>query len=172
MIHVTCRLTAKNRDQLRNPTLGNRVWATFTFFTQKSGVCDNAPEGSVLLVLEIPEFHFNRVSDRRKEVPMPKRARFVQPFRQNSEEIGQPLSAREYPISYSRIESYRMVVSGGGCPRGVQMSGHGAWKRALHAVSVGGADGRVDCQLAGSSEARTALTDVCVYPRTARLATL
>jgi len=22
----------KNRDQLRNPTLGNRVWATFTFF--------------------------------------------------------------------------------------------------------------------------------------------
>jgi len=28
MIHVTCRLTAKNRDQLRNPTLGNRVWAT------------------------------------------------------------------------------------------------------------------------------------------------
>ena len=33
MTHVTCRLTAKNRDQLRNPTLGNRVWATFTFFS-------------------------------------------------------------------------------------------------------------------------------------------
>ena len=32
MTHVTRRLTAKNRDQLRNPTLGNRVWATFTFF--------------------------------------------------------------------------------------------------------------------------------------------
>jgi len=31
MTHVTCRLTAKNRDQLRNPTLGNQVWATFTF---------------------------------------------------------------------------------------------------------------------------------------------
>ena len=31
MTHVTCRLTAKNRDQLRNPTLGNRVWATRTF---------------------------------------------------------------------------------------------------------------------------------------------
>jgi len=30
MTHVTCRLTAKNRDQLRNPTLGNRVCATFT----------------------------------------------------------------------------------------------------------------------------------------------
>jgi len=31
MTYVTCRLTAKNRDQLRNSTLGNRVWATFTF---------------------------------------------------------------------------------------------------------------------------------------------
>jgi len=34
MTHVTCRLTAQNWDQLRNPTLGNRVWAIFTFFTQ------------------------------------------------------------------------------------------------------------------------------------------
>jgi len=32
MTHATCRLTAKNRNQLRNPTVGNRVWATFTFF--------------------------------------------------------------------------------------------------------------------------------------------
>ena len=31
MTHSTCRLTAKNRDQLRNPTLGNRVWASYTF---------------------------------------------------------------------------------------------------------------------------------------------
>jgi len=29
MTHVTCRLTAKNRDQLQDPTLGNRVRATF-----------------------------------------------------------------------------------------------------------------------------------------------
>ena len=29
MTHVTCRLTAKNRDQLRNPALGNGVWAIF-----------------------------------------------------------------------------------------------------------------------------------------------
>ena len=29
MTHITCRLAAKNRDQLRNPTLGNRVWASF-----------------------------------------------------------------------------------------------------------------------------------------------
>ena len=32
MTRVTCMLTAKNRDRLRNPTLGNRVRATFTFF--------------------------------------------------------------------------------------------------------------------------------------------
>ena len=32
MTHVTYRLTAKNRDQLRNPMLGNRVWATITLF--------------------------------------------------------------------------------------------------------------------------------------------
>ena len=32
MTHITCRLTAKNWDQLRNPTLCNRVWATFTFY--------------------------------------------------------------------------------------------------------------------------------------------
>ena len=31
MTHITCRLTAKNRVRLRNPMLGNRVWATFTF---------------------------------------------------------------------------------------------------------------------------------------------
>jgi len=32
MTHVTCRLTAENRDQLQNPTLGNRVYTTFTFY--------------------------------------------------------------------------------------------------------------------------------------------
>ena len=38
MTHVTCRLTAKNRDQLRNCTLGSRVWTTFTFFYCYSNV--------------------------------------------------------------------------------------------------------------------------------------
>ena len=33
MTRVTCRLTAKNRDQLRNATLGNRVWAAYIFLT-------------------------------------------------------------------------------------------------------------------------------------------
>ena len=32
MTHVTYMLTAKNRDQLRNPTIGNRLWATLTCF--------------------------------------------------------------------------------------------------------------------------------------------
>jgi len=35
MTRVTRRLTAKNRDQLRNHTLGNRVWATFNFITTR-----------------------------------------------------------------------------------------------------------------------------------------
>jgi len=37
MTHVTCRLTAKNRDQLRNPTLGNLVWATFLLIKKGEG---------------------------------------------------------------------------------------------------------------------------------------
>jgi len=35
MTLVTCRLTARNRDQLRNPTLGNRVWATLFAVVQE-----------------------------------------------------------------------------------------------------------------------------------------
>jgi len=34
---VTCRLTAKNRNQLQNPTLGSRVRATFTFTLGAAG---------------------------------------------------------------------------------------------------------------------------------------
>ena len=32
MTHITCRLTAKKRDQLRNPTLGTRVWGYLYLF--------------------------------------------------------------------------------------------------------------------------------------------
>ena len=39
MTHVTCRLTAKNRDQLRNLTLGNRVCATLTRFLPFTLLC-------------------------------------------------------------------------------------------------------------------------------------
>ena len=41
MTHVTCRLTAKSRDQLRNATLGNRVWATFTFLDARQSLRKN-----------------------------------------------------------------------------------------------------------------------------------
>ena len=39
MTHVICRLTAKNRDQLRNPTLGSGVWATLTFLLYSADTC-------------------------------------------------------------------------------------------------------------------------------------
>jgi len=44
MTHVTCRLIAKNRDQLGNPTLGYRVWAAFT------AVCRSASRSARTLV--------------------------------------------------------------------------------------------------------------------------
>ena len=42
MTHVTCRLTAQNRDQPRKPTLGNRVRASFL----RGGIAPIAPCGS------------------------------------------------------------------------------------------------------------------------------
>jgi len=44
MTHITWRLTAKNGDQLRNPTLGNRVWATFTFYESLHYSCGREME--------------------------------------------------------------------------------------------------------------------------------
>jgi len=41
MTHVTCRRSTNNRDQLRNPTLGNRVWSTFTFFISTEDLIEN-----------------------------------------------------------------------------------------------------------------------------------
>ena len=35
MTPITCRLTAKNRDQLWIPTLCNREWTTFTFLDKR-----------------------------------------------------------------------------------------------------------------------------------------
>ena len=49
MTHITRRLTAKNRDQLRNPTLGNRVWATFTFYVHAVRSVDD-----LAVVKEVP----------------------------------------------------------------------------------------------------------------------
>ena len=50
MTHVTCRLTAKNRDQLRNPTLGSRVWAIFTFIMSNGVTGFNEACRGVVLV--------------------------------------------------------------------------------------------------------------------------
>ena len=47
MTHVTCRLTAKNRDQLRNPSLGNRVWASFAFLKEPRDALSRAPRSPV-----------------------------------------------------------------------------------------------------------------------------
>ena len=44
MTHVTCRLTANNLDQLWNPPLSNRVWATFTLFYLWCGLFQNCFE--------------------------------------------------------------------------------------------------------------------------------
>jgi len=46
MTHIICRLTAKNRDQLRNPTLGNRVWTTFTFLLWEFTKLSSTPSQS------------------------------------------------------------------------------------------------------------------------------
>ena len=43
MTQVICRLTAKNRDQLRNPMLGYQVWATFTLLPFNR--CGQRPHG-------------------------------------------------------------------------------------------------------------------------------
>jgi len=57
MTHVTCRLTAKNRDQLQNSTLGSRVWATSTFLLLRYCCYAGGGEGcrqvaDVVLVLD------------------------------------------------------------------------------------------------------------------------
>jgi len=43
MTHITRRLTAENRNQLGNPTLGNRVWAAF--YRAGKTMCRELPGG-------------------------------------------------------------------------------------------------------------------------------
>jgi len=71
MTHVTCRLTAKNRDQLRNPTLGNRVLATFAFLVVCCGECchcllmfTDSADGSLWEQLAILDSDSNDAPDR------------------------------------------------------------------------------------------------------------
>ena len=61
MTHVTCRLAAKNRDQLRNRTLGNRVWATFSsdlraIFFALSYFIDSSQNPLTLFILVCNQF--------------------------------------------------------------------------------------------------------------------
>ena len=55
MTHVTCRLTAKKRYQLRDPTLGNRVWAAFIFFSAMIGLRGNFLTAPVSLPIKATE---------------------------------------------------------------------------------------------------------------------
>ena len=66
MTHVTCRLTAKYRDQLRNPMLGNRVWATFTFFSNDGSSRSIAPTNAntrTHKITEATDTHASKLSD-------------------------------------------------------------------------------------------------------------
>ena len=68
MTHITCRLTAKNWDQLRSHTLGNRVWATFTFLawciiTHQYGVRYEASLKTVECCRQVPEQPVDVVDD-------------------------------------------------------------------------------------------------------------
>jgi len=57
MTYATYRLTAKNRDQLRNPTLGNRVWATFlliSYFNDILAHFDIISAKMRLIVTDVP----------------------------------------------------------------------------------------------------------------------
>jgi len=51
MTHITRRLTAKNRDQLWNPTLGNRVWATFYLYITDSKLFQTKDADNLVVVL-------------------------------------------------------------------------------------------------------------------------
>ena len=64
MTHVTCWLTAKDRDQLRNPTLGNRVWATFLGYNALLCVLMQF-EGQSAELLETREMHQEAHEDNR-----------------------------------------------------------------------------------------------------------
>jgi len=55
MTHVTCRLTAKDRNQLRNPTLSNRVWTTTFYLLPLIGSYTSIKSGIGLICLATPQ---------------------------------------------------------------------------------------------------------------------
>ena len=73
MTHITYRLTVKNRDQLQNPTLCKRVWATFTFLvffgaTAAAEARSGGKSASMVLPSLSPFFRFPR--GRRDEIEL------------------------------------------------------------------------------------------------------
>jgi len=83
MTHVTCTVTAKNRDQLGNPTLGNRVLATvFLPFT-------------------------NTVWDRSKKAPVPRTTS------NGTSSRGRSLSHRTLPMTRNAARLRRRVYCAG-----------------------------------------------------------
>jgi len=61
MTHAACRLTVKYRDRLRNPTLGNRVRATFTCFVVRYSANRAGPWSSLLCVSQVVvDYHGQR----------------------------------------------------------------------------------------------------------------
>jgi len=54
MTYVTCRLTAKNQDQLWNPMLGNHILATFTFLPRWAGARRNIHPLTSIVIIRHP----------------------------------------------------------------------------------------------------------------------
>ena len=113
MTHITCRLTAKNRDQLRDPTLGNRVWAAFALFTMRrpndraehqlsASLSDESPKGACLLHGLAPSYlnDLVRVADlpgRRRLRSSSSHQLLVPPFRLTT------VGRRTFPVAASLL---------------------------------------------------------------------
>ena len=70
MSHVTYRLTTKNWDQLRNPTFGSRVFATFTFFTSDYLLAFSVLAFSSTCVFSAPEMSLHSFINTLKPLPL------------------------------------------------------------------------------------------------------
>jgi len=55
--YLACRLSAKNRNQPRNHTLDNRMWAIVTFYTHRADFCAFLRLSSTDLTLHYEKIH-------------------------------------------------------------------------------------------------------------------
>jgi len=117
MTHVTCRLTAKNRDQLRNPALGNRVWATFTFITGRcysSAVLAMAlcPSVSVSVCLSQVGVLLKRLNvGSHKQTTRYPGTRFLLPTISAKFDRGHPVRGRQMQMGWVKIGDFRQITS-------------------------------------------------------------